>query len=121
MTDDFNPFTEEIEAVKRIASTGDGRLLHRYLRRVLETVIDLQEGGALQAQNGRRSLARDLMKLMAEGIDDRRDDHGNDPILARSARPVVVGRQRRDRRNLPRVDSFPDDLNPDGSVPTGGD
>ena len=121
MTDEtINPHTEEAEALRRIAATRDGALFHRYLRRVLETVIDLESDGALRQQNGRRSLARDLMRLMAEGIDGGRPEPGNDPILARRGQPVVVGRQRRDRRNFPRVDSFSDDVNPDGTDPASG-
>lgn len=124
MTDEtLNPLKEESDAIKAIAMTRDGVLLHRYLRRVLETVIDLQEDGALRQQNGRRSLARDLMRLMAEGINDSRDaSTGDAPILARSSGAVaVVGRTRRDRSLFPRVDSFADTLNPDGTERTGGD
>lgn len=113
---DTNPVDEEREAIKRIAATHDGALQHRYLRRVLETVIDLESDGALRQQNGRRSLARDLMRLMAEGLDDRRAGTDNDTILARSSGAVAVrGRARRDPRSYPRVDSYSDDANPDGS------
>ncbi len=117
MTDEpVNPFQEEADAILAIAASRDGALLHRYLRRVLETVVDIQETGALYAHNGRRSLARDLMRMMAEGLDAGRTDPGNDPILARNARPVhVSSRVRRDPNQYPRVDSYPDNLNPDGS------
>lgn len=85
MTDEvINPHTEEAEAIKRIAASSDGALLHRYLRRVLETVIDMDSDSALRQHNGRRSLARDLMRLMAEGIDDRRAHTSDDSIISRS-------------------------------------
>lgn len=115
---DIHPLAEEKAAIKAIASSRDGALLHRYLRRVLETVIDLDSEGALREQNGRRSLARDLMRHMAEGLNDDRTDSSNAPILARSSGAVAVtGRSRRDRASYPRVDSYSDALNPDGSEP----
>lgn len=123
MADDITPVQEEKEAIVRIAGSRDGLLLHRYLRRVLETVVDLESGGALKQQNGRRSLARDLMRLMAEGIiDGGRADPGNDPILSRRTGPVHVANSgKRDRNQYPRVDSYPDDLNSDGSDPAATD
>ncbi len=84
---------QEINAIKAIARTDDGALLHRYLRRVLETVFEMQSDGALREQNGRRSLARDLMRHMAEGIDERRA-HSDDPILSRPSGGVTVARPR---------------------------
>jgi hypothetical protein len=62
-------------------------------------------------------LARDLMRHMAEGIDDHRTDSTVDaPILARPGGGTFVsGRSRRDRSQLPRVDSYSDDVNADGS------
>lgn len=122
MTDEpLSPHQEEAEALARIAATHDGALLHRYFRRVLETVIDLESDSALRQQNGRRSLARDLMRLMAEGLNDHRTDSTDAPILARSRSGAVaiVGR-RRDPRAFPRVDSYSDALNPDGTEPGSG-
>jgi hypothetical protein len=84
---------QEINAIKAIARSDDGALLHRYLRRVLETVFEMQTDGALREQNGRRSLARDLMRHMAEGIDERRS-HSNEPILTRPSGGVAVARPR---------------------------
>lgn len=117
MTDEpINPHQEEADALRRFAASSDGALFHRYLRRVLETVIDLDSDSALRQQNGRRSLARDLMRLMAEGLNDHRTDSTDGPILARSRGAVAVsGRARRDRASFPRVDSFPDDHTPDGT------
>jgi hypothetical protein len=95
---EINPVTEEKEALDRIARTSDGRLLHRYLRRVLEAVV-IADNGALLAHNGRRSLARDLMAEMAEGIKDAGRD---EPILTRPNRPVAT-----DRRPKRRVEPDP--------------
>lgn len=89
----LSPNEQEANAIRTIARSDDGALLHRYLRRILETVIDLESEGALRQHNGRRSLARDLMRLMAEGIDDR-TDHTNDPILSRPSGAVIVAPRR---------------------------
>ncbi|TAL43837.1 MAG: hypothetical protein EPN91_05630 [Salinibacterium sp.] len=117
----MTPHEEEADAIKRIAQGRDGLLLHRYLRRILEAVVDLDSESALRSHNGRRSLARDLMRLMAEGIDEHRpDSSADDPILARTRGPVAVsgtGRSRRDARFLPRVDSYAGELNADGTLP----
>lgn len=110
----LNPVKEEADAIAALGLTHDGRLLHRYLRRVLETVIDLESDGALRQQNGRRTLARDLMRNLDQAVD--RTDSSTDPtILARASGAVAVSRARRDPRNFPRVDSFSDDAEPDGS------
>lgn len=90
----LSPSEQEANAIKAIARSDDGALLHRYLRRILETVIDMDSDGALRAHNGRRSLARDLMRLMAEGIDDRRAHHSDDSILSRSSGAVSVAPRR---------------------------
>lgn len=121
MIDEISPQQEEADALRRMAATHDGTLLHRYLRRVLEAVVDLDSDGALRAHYGRRSLARDLMRLMAEGIDVNRSTSDSVPILSRTGGPVAVrGRARRDPASYPRVDSFSDDHNPDGSEPRAG-
>ena len=115
MTSDDQPLTpaaEEIEAIKRIGFTADGALLHRFLRRVLEGVVDVVDESTLLSQNGRRSLARDLMRHMAEGIEARRDGRSTeDPILTRSSGGAVVAPARGARR---RVGPGP------GSDPAGG-
>lgn len=91
---DLDPTEQEKAAIRTIALSPEGALLHRYLRRVLEGVMDIQTDGALQSHNGRRSLARDMMRLMAEGLDDRTDDT-TDTILARNAGgPTVVSPRR---------------------------
>jgi hypothetical protein len=96
-----NPVDEELAAIARIGFTPDGILLHRHLRRILETVVDMPESGALLSHNGRRSLARDLMAQMREGIDSGgRHDPANQPILAGQRRPVAVDRRRGIRRRV---------------------
>lgn len=114
---ELDPRQEEIEAIDRIACSADGRLLHRYLRRVLEAVIDIQSDSALNSHNGRRSLARDLMRLMAKGIDEHGSSSSSDaPILTRAGGAVAVARRaRRDPSSFPRVDSYGPGRNPDGS------
>lgn len=88
----INPVVEERDAIARIALTADGLILHRYLRRVLEGVLLTPDSGALQAHTGRRTLARDLMAIMAEGIESTRagrPDH-TDSLLAAGAKPRAV-------------------------------
>lgn len=64
-----NPRDEEIEAIQRIAASRDGMLLHRYLRRILESCRLTEDPGTLQRHEGARILARDLMGHMARGIE----------------------------------------------------
>lgn len=97
MTDEpLSLVAEEIEALDRIGRTHDGRLLHRYLRRILETVFDTPNDGALRSHNGRRTLARDLMGHMARGIEGSsgRLEHGNEPILNRPGDRPAGGNRR---------------------------
>jgi hypothetical protein len=102
--DPISPVTEEIEALDRIARTHDGRLLHRYLRRVLEAVYDFADETALRSHTGRRTLARDLMGHMAQGIEGtsgRRDEQrGDEPILNRSSRSATGVRRRPGSRRV---------------------
>lgn len=111
MTDqpETDPRIEELEALDRIARTSDGRLFHRYLRRILEGCSDVLPDGALQAHNGRRSLARDLMRHMASGIEGtserRHEQRGDESILGRNG--STTGPDRRHRGTARRVD--PDD------------
>jgi hypothetical protein len=51
MTDEpENPQKEEIDAIKAIARTRDGLLLHRYPAPGAGGVIDIQEASALRAE-----------------------------------------------------------------------
>ncbi len=82
--DDIDPVAEEREAIARIAFTYDGLLMHRFLRRTLEAVFDLEPSSALPTQNGRRSLARDLMRLMQEGIESQSGRSSDSAIFTRA-------------------------------------
>ena len=82
--DEVDPVTEEREAIARIAFSFDGLLMHRFLRRTLEAVFDLEPSSALPTQNGRRSLARDLMRLMQEGIESQSGRASDSAILTRA-------------------------------------
>lgn len=107
MTDDLNPLEEEKLALDRIARTFDGQLLHRYLRRVLESVIDIPVPGALRTHNGRRSLARDLMGLMAQGIEG--SSGRLDTSILRSPGPIASRRRPAGSRRVapdPAVSAF---------------
>ena len=98
--------SEMKEALDRIARTPDGALLYRWLQ--LEALYvepaDVADG-ALRTSHGRRSLARQLMSHMAEGIESsagdravviRRDQpRGDHPIRgARDFRAAVEREQR---------------------------
>jgi hypothetical protein len=91
------PLTEETEALDRIARTHDGRLLHRYLRRVLESCRASDESGALQRHEGGRILAADLMRHMAQGIGDTSDGR-DQPIVSSPRQSGSGGLSRSERR-----------------------
>lgn len=92
MTEEVNPIDEERNAIDLIARTPEGRLLNRHLRRVLEFVPSIADSdSALRQWSGRRSLAQDLMRLMAEGIEATRDGTGtstDNSILGGAHKPV---------------------------------
>lgn len=117
MTDEpINPLDEEREAIARIGFTADGGLMHRYLRRVLEGCRATEESGALQRQEGARIFARDLMALMAEGIDSgRRAD--TQPLAPARTGAIAVTRARGvARRVQPDPNAFAEpDAEPDAS------
>jgi hypothetical protein len=100
MTD---PLEEERKAIDLIARSPEGHLLHRHLRRVLESCIDFADESTLRQGHGRRTLARDLMSLMAQGIadtartDGRRTDPA-EPILATAGNARSVARTSARRR-----------------------
>jgi len=57
------------DALDRVARTLDGLLLYRYLQKVMMSVVTPSAPErALPVNEGRRSLAAELMGLMAEGI-----------------------------------------------------
>ena len=103
MTDQpINPITEETDALGRIAMTHDGRLLHRYLRRMVEAVSASSQVGALPFHEGGRMVAATLMRHMAQGIESsggRTDSSGDDkPILNRGGSGTRVAEPRDKRR-----------------------
>ena len=99
MTDDEkepNLLEQERNALDLIARTPEGLLLHRHLRRVLEAVYDGPDTWTLQGQTGRRTLARDLMRLMAAGIEATSDGRGADKsILSGRRKPIDASPRRR--------------------------
>jgi hypothetical protein len=61
--------TPEInEAWDRIARTSDGQIIYRHLQKLVMEIST--DDGALQRCEGARSLAHNLMRLMANGIID---------------------------------------------------
>lgn len=90
-----------IEALERIARTEDGWLLFCGLHKV---AISLPEpgakSGALRDHHGRRTLAREIMDLMSEGIDERgrrtgtsgTDKLSEQPVAFARPKPVAVSR-----------------------------
>jgi len=55
-------------ALDRIARTSDGVLLYRWLQKELMAIPATDKSGALRAHHGRRSLAAQLMAMMAQGV-----------------------------------------------------
>lgn len=86
MTEELSPQAQEIEALDRIARTPDGAMLHRYLRRVLESVRVTEDIGALQRQEGARMFAKDLMRHMAQAVEA--NSGRTEPILSSAASPA---------------------------------
>lgn len=65
------------EAIARIAGSGDGELLYRYLDKTLRAVAGgCPDAGHLTFNEGRRSFAAEIMGLMSEGI------RGRDNVIA---------------------------------------
>lgn len=84
-----DPFQQEREAIERIGLTPDGLMLHRYLRRVLEMIPADLSHGALEVDTGRRSLARNLMVILAAGIEANRE-RSDEPVIRNASKPVRV-------------------------------
>lgn len=73
-----------------IARTPAGALIYRHLQKVLMGTLETTDGGALLRHDGRRTLARDLMAMMAKGIDDSGGrTESSEPGSRASERPVV--------------------------------
>jgi len=81
------------DALDRVARSSDGVLLYRYLQKTLCAVTtDSMPEGALRRNEGRRSLAAELMGLMAEGI--RSSGRADSPITFALAGARAVARTR---------------------------
>jgi hypothetical protein len=61
-------YQETVEAWDRVARSPDGLVIYRHLQRILMGLAISE--GALPMNEGRRSLAADLMAFMADGIRD---------------------------------------------------
>ena len=98
-------------AIDRIARTPDGVTLYLYLQKALCGVVSDGSERSLQSDHGRRSFARDLMALMAEGIalSDR-----SRPVTFRLASAVErSGRRIPGARLVSRADYVPGFSDPD--------
>jgi len=110
------------EALDRIARTADGRLLYRYLQKILCDVTPPEiPDGALPRQEGKRSFARNLMELMAEGIDAGADESGRAVVFRQRER--VAKQQRVSPREwlAANPDQWPGQTGPAAGPATGGD
>jgi hypothetical protein len=89
----LSPQQQETEAIRRLGTTYDGFLLHRYLRRILESCRADNEHGALQRHEGARILARDLMAIMAPAIEANSGGRTerSEPILPGGTGRIAVG------------------------------
>lgn len=102
---------EAKEAMDRIARTPDGFVLYRYLQKELCSICPENIQGALRRHEGRRSLARDLMTLMGEGIDAsvRRDGNEQPVILQRDGGSNQPRRRQSVRDYVASLPSWSDD------------
>jgi hypothetical protein len=83
------------DALDRLAQSADGILLYRYLQKTLCAVTtDSMPEGALRRNEGRRSLAAELMGLMAEGIRSAAGSRADSPITFALAGARAVARTR---------------------------
>lgn len=77
-------------AVKRIALTGDGRILHVYLqRKLMEVCPNPGVAGALPLFEGERRFASELKALMDSALSEQPSDGPAGPT---TERPIVVAR-----------------------------
>jgi hypothetical protein len=106
------------EAIDRIGRTADGELLYLYLQRFLCRVTHSADAGALQAENGKRIFAQELMGLMSRGLSEIHAGTRNDRIAIfavpepRSIRQP--GASRRGPAGQPGFESEFDDDGPPG-------
>lgn len=95
------------EALKRWARTADGRLFYVKLQKVVMGLPTQAKSGALRVNHGRRSLALEIMAVMAEGmVEDSGGGSGgagtdDRPVIFHIDRPAVaVPRQRGAKRRV---------------------
>lgn len=103
------------EGIRNLALTHEGRLLYRHLQMILMSPAPEGSGGALRQHEGRRSLARDLKRLMDEELAklgtarDRPGDHDPDaPAIVKRAEPIARASGGTERR----VQPYSDDSKP---------
>ena len=103
MDEPLTPKDEEIQAIERIASSRDGMLLHRYLRRILESCRLTDDANSLQRHEGARMLARDLMTIMAKSIEHGigRPAPADTSIIPAAGKPIAARRIAGHRRVAP--------------------
>jgi hypothetical protein len=78
------------EAIKRIARTADGKLLYLKLQKTMMGLPSDTQHGALRANHGRRSLAAELMAVMAEAMAETTSDgSGGSSGAGPDERPII--------------------------------
>lgn len=77
------------EAIKRLALTGDGRLLHlRLQRKLMELCPNPHIPGALHSSDGERRFAARLKELMDSALEASGERAGE----STTERPIIVAR-----------------------------
>jgi hypothetical protein len=95
------------KAIDRIARTADGEALYHYLLRVLMSyATESASDGALRHNDGRRSLAHELMGHMAEGL--RSAGLGQQSVIFARREPARDKRRLTAREWLARHDVEPE-------------
>lgn len=90
-------------AFARLMNIPEGRFIYGYLQAELMIVGRASDAGALYRENGRRSLAQDLMTAMAEGFDASAGP--DQPKPAPQRQPVAGARSRGLARRVTRSDT----------------
>lgn len=116
-----------IEALKRISLTEDGWLLYCGLHKIAISLPPDPDpsDSALRLALGRRTLAREIMDTMAEGIDERgrrlgtigsTDKLSEQPVAFARSKPVAVGSPRGAGRRFVEPSSDPADFPSDPDI-----
>lgn len=99
-----------------VAHTLDGALIYAHLQKIaIGRLSGDPSDSALRADHGRRSLAHELMGLMAKGIDEsggRTDSPGSErasarPLVFSVREPVAVSRRESPREYARRTSTEP--------------